>query len=330
MARPPTVIGGGGAGAISTDMRTRARAEDEERMAAAAAAAAEHRQARAAQLDLTAEAQFPGLGPNAAPAALMHRGWVGGAASRQVMNASFPTLGESTMSRGQKKKLKAKAKRTSGGDGLFGSPNDLPPAEVMAMGVQDAAPRGDAPLSGPSTPTSAGMAGPSRPAQTATAAAVGQPPGLGRGRAGPSRAQQRPLHNAFEHLEVDEPAPGRSPLQSPALGRSPARSPARAASPAAAQPAFPALGGTGAPARATPMIGGWFNVGDKKAAPQPAAPKPAALNSRSAFPALTGNPGGPSGKPQTQSLAQASADLFKKMRVRPVDVLAFNLERCGA
>lgn len=322
VARPPTVIGGGGAGAISTDMRSRARAEDEERMRAAAAAALEHRQARTAQLDLSAEAQFPGLGPNAAPAALMHRGWVGGAASRQVMNASFPTLGESTMSRGQKKKLKAKAKRTAGGDSTFGSTNDLPPAEVMAMGIQDAVSQGDTPLSGPSTPTSAEMAGPSRSAQAAPAA-FGQPPGLGPG-AGPSRAQQRPLQNAFERLEVDEPAPGRSPVQSPALGRSPARSPARPALPAAAQPAFPALGGAAAPARAGPTIGGWVSVRDKKAAPAPAARKPAALNSRSAFPALMGKPGGPSGKPQ--SLAAAGNELFKKMRVRPAGALASNLE----
>lgn len=299
--RPPTVIGGGGAGAISTDMRTRARAEEEEQMRAAAAAAAPR---PAPNLDLSAEAQFPGLGPNAAPAALMHRGWVGGAASRQVMNASFPTLGEATVSRGQKKKLKAKARRAT--PGTFGSTEDLPPAEVMAMGVEDAAPREAAgPSSVPPRRTPAAAARPSRAPLPAPAPAD-PPPGLTMSNGGSSRAAP-PLQNAFEGLAVDEPAPGVAPAA--------AAAPARAAAVGRAQPDFPALAGGGPSARAGAAIGGWVSVGDKKAPPQPVAPKPPALNSKSSFPALQGNPGGAPGKPQ--GLAQAGNALFKRMQVCP-------------
>lgn len=301
VARPPTVIGGGGAGAIDVGLRQRANAEEESMRAAAAVAVQRETQ----QLDINAEAQFPGLGPNAAPAALMHRGWVGGAASRQVMNASFPTLNEATMSRGQKKKMKAKAKRET--NGAFGSTNDLPPAEIMAMGVGDAAGRdSDNEGAGPSMSGT----GWSSPARTASPAA-GQPPGLARsaaaGQAVPSaRGAQPPVQNAFARLAVDEPAPDRV--------ASPARTLARPAAAAAPQADFPSLGGAGAAASRAPKMGGWVSVGDKKAPAPVPAPRQPALTSRSAFPALQGGPiGGPS---KAQTLEQANKDLFKKMQVR--------------
>eukprot|EP00892_Ulva_mutabilis_P008487 jgi/Ulvmu1/600/UM001_0608.1 len=310
VARPPTVIGGGGAGAIDIDMRRRANAEEESMREAVAMAA----QREAQQLDLTAETQFPGLGPNAAPSALMHRGWVGGSASRQVMNASFPTLGE-TMSRGQKKKLRAKAKRaTSGG---FGSAEDLPPADVMAMGVEDAVGRdSDSDQAGPSTAAAAGR-GAASPARGASPAG-GQPPGLGRGgaaaRPAAGSARQPAMQNAFAQLSVDERAPARAATP-------PARAPARQA--AAAAPDFPSLGGGAPAAQAAPSVGGWVSVGDKKTPAPAPAPRQPALNSRSAFPALQGGPAVGGGKPQ--SLAQANKALFKRMQAKlpPADFAAF-------
>lgn len=134
--RPPTVIGGGGAGgaaAGAVDMRRRANEEEEESRRVAA-----HQ--RATPLDISAEEHFPGLsnGPLQAPmGAQWGRG--GYASGSRAMQAAFPSLADSNpLSKGQKKKLKAKSKRDVGGIVRMGRPQDAPPAHLMVLGQEQA------------------------------------------------------------------------------------------------------------------------------------------------------------------------------------------------
>lgn len=147
IARPPTVIGGGGAGAV--DMRARAHREAE-----AAAEARALQQARE-PVDLQAEEHFPGLqstdgggGGGAVPRAGGGPTWGrGGAALRHGLTSSgdFPVLGgvgDGTgpgLSKGQRKKLKSKAKRGGAEQYTLGDESGLPPPHVMALGADAAA-----------------------------------------------------------------------------------------------------------------------------------------------------------------------------------------------
>ena len=170
IARPPVVIGGGGAGSI--DMRARAHAEAMQESAAYEAMPAQR------SLDLQAEHHFPGLAGSAAGAGgARGGGWgpgVYGAPRGNTMHADFPALAahqpgtqahaprQPVLSRGQKKKMKANARRGGEEDPSigFGDPADLPPPHIMAMGRPDSS--SVAPdVSGPSR--GAGRGGGARP-----------------------------------------------------------------------------------------------------------------------------------------------------------------------
>jgi hypothetical protein len=165
IARPLTVVGGGGAGAV--DMRARAIAESQR--------ALDEAQARMAQqsrgpVDLQAEEQFPGLqGPGPSASGRGPALWGRGVAPRGVHSSGdFPSLGGGgadvapALSKGQRKKLKSKARRDGERQYRMGDESGMPPSHVMALGPEaalrgrrDGSERSDGDASTPSSSPSA-------------------------------------------------------------------------------------------------------------------------------------------------------------------------------
>lgn len=302
--RPPTVIGGGGAGAI--DMRRRANEDEEEARRVAA-------QQRAQPLDISAEEHFPGLANGASHVPLGAQwGRGGGYAGSRAMQAAFPSLADSNpLSKGQKKKLKAKSKRNDGGVVRMGRPEDAPPEHLMQLGqlqptqahavdgpdMREESTNGAGPapddwtaVGSSSAPSSRAqsVAGPSGPPPVATVgnsfAGLGDvgmpPPGLGAAGAGRGSGSDSASWVNHSSRSVSRAAAGRS-----AGGGGAA---------ALGAVSFPSLNNR-APAAQPQGRQGWITLGKKKpaagVAPTTATPS---LDNASAFPTLSG----PSGEVQ--------------------------------
>ena len=360
IARPPVVIGGGGAGAI--DMRARAQAD----------AAREQREFDAqraqralVQEELGAEEHFPGLpvasaGPSAGST---HWGGRGGGRGGARSSSDFPALGSGApaaagdgwgagmggpgLSKGQKKKMKAKSKRNAEQVG-FGDESGLPPAHIMEMGAPAALASRNGGDSNGAAPAVA--AAPAVNAAPATLAEDWTGERLSSARAAPQR-RAAPIQTAasrFAALCVEAAAAGAAnelAAEPQSSGRGACAPDSAAAFPALSAAAPPGLGGAGfaaarsaarqpaatsrAPAAAAAAAAGadfpTLGVGAAAAlpaqwgatigaAPQPAAAPPARqpeVASRADFPTLGGGTGGGRGGARAVAAAygQVSAGL---------------------
>jgi hypothetical protein len=149
------------------DMTLRAREEAEQAAAAYAVHAALQAQA---PVDLQAEEHFPGLLSPGTSASVRRTNWGRGQGMQRMSHSTgdFPSLSGHTaaqqpqLSRGQRKKLKAKGKR--GDEPGFGDVSGLPPAHIMSLGqAPEAAAAASATPSTGNVSDGSDSAGPQRP-----------------------------------------------------------------------------------------------------------------------------------------------------------------------